>query len=162
MTAPGATSGTVILRPEHTKLGTVLATGQGFTLYRFTRDSDMASACTGACAQTWHPLIGTPRAATGVSLPGKLGTITRSGGVRQATFNGHPLYTLKDDTAPGEVKGNGESEFGGSWFAIPISSAMPVTPSTTSSATPSATTTATPSVTSSAAPTAAHSSGSGP
>ncbi|HEX8009311.1 MAG TPA: hypothetical protein VF482_23115 [Trebonia sp.] len=123
------TSSTAILKAEHTTTaGTVLATSQGFTLYGFTRDSSTASACTGACAKTWHPLTGTPRVAPGTSLPGTLGTITRSGGVKQATFDGHPLYTFKDDTAPGQAKGNGDVEFGGKWLAIPVV-AIPVSPS---------------------------------
>lgn len=163
---PGATSGTVTLKPEHTTHGNFLATSKGFILYGFTRDSSMASACTGACARTWHPLTGTPRAAAGVSLPGTLGTITRSGGVRQATFDGHPLYTFKEDTAPGQAKGNGELEFGGRWLAIPVSSAVPVTPSATTSATPSVTPSATMSVTptrsATASPSRTRSGGSGP
>lgn len=131
--APSATSGTATLKAQHTILGTVLATSAGYTLYGFTKDSSTASACTGTCAATWHPLTGTPQAAPGVSLPGTLGTITRSGGVRQATFNGHPLYTFKDDTTPGEVKGENELEFGGRWLTIPVVAAVgPSTPASPS------------------------------
>ena len=31
---------------------------------------------------------------------GGIGTITRTGGARQLTYNGHPLYTYIGDTAP--------------------------------------------------------------
>ena len=128
-TTPAKGESAAGLKAEHTaNAGTVLATSKGLTLYGFTKDSSTASACTGACAQTWHPLTGTPTVAPGTTLPGTLGTITRSGGVKQATFDGHPLYTLKDDTAPGQAKGNGQVEFGGKWLAIPVA-AIPVSPS---------------------------------
>ena len=64
---------------------------------------------------------------SGVTLSGKLGTITRSGGVTQVTYNGHPLYTFKADTTPGQANGNGMDGFGAKWYAIEISgSAAPV------------------------------------
>jgi predicted lipoprotein with Yx(FWY)xxD motif len=121
--ATPAAAGTAVLKTEHSSLGTVLADGKGYTVYWFGADHGTTSACTGACAAAWPPVTGTPQAASGVSLSGKLGTITRSGGVTQATYNGHPLYTFKVDTAPGQVKGNGVDAFGGYWYAITISGA---------------------------------------
>jgi predicted lipoprotein with Yx(FWY)xxD motif len=129
-----AAAGTATLKTEHTSLGTVLANGHGFTVYWFAADHGTKSACTSACAAVWPPVTGTPQAAAGVSLPGKLGTITRAGGAAQATYNGHPLYTFKLDTAPGQVKGNGVNGFGARWYAITISGAGASTaPSTGSS-----------------------------
>jgi predicted lipoprotein with Yx(FWY)xxD motif len=115
-----APSGTAALMTERTMIGTVLADSRGFTVYEFTKDHGTTSACTGACAVAWPPVTGTPRPAAGMTLPGMLGTITRPGGVRQATFDGHPLYTFKGDTAPGDVKGNGLTAFGGKWYAITV------------------------------------------
>jgi predicted lipoprotein with Yx(FWY)xxD motif len=46
-------------------------------------------------------------------VTGKLGTITRSDGSTQATYNGHPLYTYVSDTALGQAKGNGVNLSGG-------------------------------------------------
>lgn len=119
--ASPAAAGTTALKTEHSSLGTVLANGKGFTVYWFGADHGTTSACTGACAAIWPPVTGMPQAASGVSLSGKLGTITRAGGVQQATYNGHPLYTFKQDTAPGQVKGNGVDAFGGYWYAITTS-----------------------------------------
>lgn len=121
--ASAAAAGTAVLKTEHSSLGTVLADGKGYTVYWFGADHGTTSACTGACAAAWPPVTGTPQAASGVSLSGKLGTITRSGGVTQATYDGHPLYTFKVDTAPGQVKGNGVNAFGGYWYAITIGGA---------------------------------------
>lgn len=46
-------------------------------------------------------------AAKGVTLDAVLGTMTRPGGLVQATYNGYPLYTFGSDSAPGQVNGNG-------------------------------------------------------
>jgi predicted lipoprotein with Yx(FWY)xxD motif len=51
----------------------------------------------------------------GSGVTGKLGTITRSDGSTQATWNGHPLYTFKGDTGPGQASGNGQKLNGGVW-----------------------------------------------
>ncbi len=100
-----------------TSIGPVLANSKGFTLYWYAKDTSMTSACTGGCATAWPPLIGTPKAAMGVRLTGKLAAITRAGGLTQATYKGHPLYTYAGDTAPGQVKGNG---LGGVWHALRV------------------------------------------
>ncbi len=130
-TSPSPAAGTAVLKTEHSSLGTVLANGQGLTVYWFAADHGTTSACSGACAAAWPPVTGTPQAAAGVSLPGKLGTITRAGGVKQATYNGHPLYTFKLDTAPGQVKGNGVVGFGAHWHAITVGGAGASTASST-------------------------------
>jgi predicted lipoprotein with Yx(FWY)xxD motif len=110
--APPAAAGTsVTISSADTSLGTVLTGVNGLTLYRFDPDTSTTSACTGACATAWPPVIGTPTAGTGVTAA-DLGTITRSDGTIQATYQGHPLYTYKGDTAAGQTTGNG---VGGTW-----------------------------------------------
>src|ERR1700689_5549659 len=84
-------SSTAMLKTAKTSLGTVLTDSKGFTLYWFAIDTPTSSKCSGSCTTFWPPVIGTPQAASGVTLPGKLGTITRSDGSLQATYNGHPL-----------------------------------------------------------------------
>lgn len=82
-------------------------------------DSATASSCTGSCPSIWPPLIstGTPRA-TGGAAASLLGIITRPGGARQVTYNGHPLYTFSGDTAPGQVNGEAINSFGGIWYVL--------------------------------------------
>jgi predicted lipoprotein with Yx(FWY)xxD motif len=91
---------------------TVLTNSKGFTLYSFALDTPATSHCNGTCAQNWPPVTGSV-SAPGVT--GTFGTIRRSDGSVQATFDGHPLYTFAADTAPGQAKGNGLTAFGGLW-----------------------------------------------
>jgi predicted lipoprotein with Yx(FWY)xxD motif len=119
-------SGTATLIKVKTSIGPVLADAKGFTLYWYSKDTRMTSACTGGCATAWPPVTGKPAAGMGVRLTGKFGTITRAGGIVQATYKGHPLYTYAGDTAPGQVKGNG---LGGVWHALRVNDIDAVLPS---------------------------------
>ena len=97
---------------------TVLTSSKGFTLYSFAPDTSTTSKCNGTCAQNWPPVQG-PATAPGVTGP--FGTIKRSDGSTQATFDGHPLYTFVGDTAPGQAKGNGLNAAGGLWHEVTTS-----------------------------------------
>jgi predicted lipoprotein with Yx(FWY)xxD motif len=101
---------------------TVLTNASGFTLYSFAPDTPAKSNCNGTCAQNWPPVKG-PATASGVT--GTFGTIKRSDGSVQATFDGHPLYTFVGDTAPGQNKGNGLNAAGGLWHEITTSGTAP-------------------------------------
>jgi predicted lipoprotein with Yx(FWY)xxD motif len=94
----------------------VLTNAQGFTLYWFVPDTSTTSNCNGSCATFWPPVKGPATAGPGVT--GTLGTITRADGSTQATYDGHPLYTYKGDTAPGQDKGNGLNISGGLWHDV--------------------------------------------
>jgi predicted lipoprotein with Yx(FWY)xxD motif len=96
----------------------VLTNSAGFTLYWFARDSPAASRCYGSCAAYWPPVLGRPRSGSGVT--GRFGTIERTGGQLQATFDGHPLYTYVGDSAPGEAHGNGVYLNGGRWHEVKV------------------------------------------
>ena len=98
---------------------TVLTNSKGFTLYSFAPDTPTASRCYGSCAAYWPPVTGTAPASPG--LPGRIGTITRTGGTRQLTYNGHPLYTYIADTAPGQANGNNLNLNGGLWHEVRVS-----------------------------------------
>ena len=95
----------------------VLTNGRGFTLYSFAPDTPTASKCYGTCAAYWPPVIGT--AAAGAGLPGKTGTIKRTDGSLQLTYDGHPLYTYIGDSAPGQASGNNVNLNGGLWLVVP-------------------------------------------
>ena len=99
----------------------VLTNAKGFTVYWFGPDTASKSNCNGSCAHYWPPVKGPVTAGAGVT--GKVGTITRSDGSTQATYNGHPLYTYVSDTAPGQAKGNGLNLSGGVWHEVTVSGA---------------------------------------
>jgi predicted lipoprotein with Yx(FWY)xxD motif len=101
----------------------VLTNSAGKTLYLFVPDTSTTSKCTGSCATYWPPVKGPATAGSGVT--GTLGTITRSDGTTQATYDGHPLYTYVGDTAPGQAKGNGLNLSGGLWYEMTVSGATP-------------------------------------
>jgi predicted lipoprotein with Yx(FWY)xxD motif len=113
-----ASSGTTL---KTAKIGgaTVLTNAGGFILYWFAPDTPAKSNCSGSCATLWPPVKGP--SAPGPGITGKLGTITRSDGTAQATYNGHPLYTYVGDTAPGQAKGNGLNLSGGVWHEVTVS-----------------------------------------
>src|SRR6266699_1156349 len=116
--APATTAGTGL---KTTTIGgtTVLTNAKGFTLYSFAPDTPATSKCYGSCAVYWPPVTGTAAASPGV--PGRVGTIKRTDGSEQLTYNGHPLYTYIGDSAPGQAKGNNLNLNGGLWHEVPAS-----------------------------------------
>ncbi len=94
----------------------VLANARGLTLYWFAPDTPTRSVCNGSCAAYWPPVKGPVTAGPGV--PGRLGTIKRSDGSAQATYDGHPLYTYVGDSAPGQAHGNNLNLNGGLWHEV--------------------------------------------
>jgi predicted lipoprotein with Yx(FWY)xxD motif len=123
--AGGGSSGATV---KTAKIGsvTVLTNAKGLTLYSFVPDTPTQSKCNGSCAHFWPPVKGPVTAGAGVT--GKLGTIKRSDGSTQATYNGHPLYTYVGDTAPGQNKGNGLNLSGGVWHEVTTSGAAAPAP----------------------------------
>jgi len=112
--APGA------LKTVTVQGASVLANARGYTLYWFAPDTASMSKCYGTCAAYWPPVTGAATAGPGVT--GKLGTIKRTGGGTQATYDGHPLYTYVGDRAPGQANGNNLNLNGGLWHEIVVSS----------------------------------------
>jgi predicted lipoprotein with Yx(FWY)xxD motif len=115
-----ASGGRAVLKTATIGGLTVLTNAKGFTLYWFAPDTPTRSACGGVCAGYWPPLTGTPSAGPGVT--GKLGTIKRSDGTTQVTYNRHPLYTYAGDTARGQAFGNNLNLNGGLWHEVTVPS----------------------------------------
>jgi predicted lipoprotein with Yx(FWY)xxD motif len=98
---------------------TFLTDGSGRSLYLWTPDTKTTSMCSGACATAWPPLTatGAPTAGTGVTAT-DLGTINRSGGTKQVTYAGHPLYYFAGDNAAGQTNGEASNSFGAPWYLV--------------------------------------------
>jgi hypothetical protein len=66
--------------------------------------------------------------ATGRVSAADLGTITRSDGAKQVTYNGHPLYYFAGDPKAGSTTGQGSDSFGAKWWLVsPAGAAIAVT-----------------------------------
>ncbi|MFJ8864446.1 SCO0930 family lipoprotein [Streptomyces sp. NPDC102473] len=98
------------------KLGEVLTDSEGFTLYRFDKDTaePPASNCEGDCAKAWPAVPAESALAAAGTEASLIGEVTRADGTKQLTVAGWPMYRYAKDTAPGDANGQG---VGGTWFA---------------------------------------------
>jgi predicted lipoprotein with Yx(FWY)xxD motif len=125
-----------------TKLGRVLVSSRGHTLYLFKKDKHGRSACNASCAKFWPPLLkhGSPTVGRGVRMS-MLGTTRRRNGSRQLTYNRHPLYTYALDKHARQTNGEGKFAFGAKWYAVSargkavVKAAPPATTTTTTTTT---------------------------
>jgi predicted lipoprotein with Yx(FWY)xxD motif len=120
-TASTGGAAAVVSVADNPKLGKILVDSKGNTLYYFLKDKQggTTSTCSGACASVWPPVTtsSAPKGENGAQAS-KLGTIKRSDGSTEVTYNGWPLYTYASDTKPGDAKGNDLKQFGATWYAL--------------------------------------------
>ena len=118
-TAAGAPAAGVSIKTATGSSGAYLTDASGRALYLWVADGQGKSSCSGACAQAWPPLTtkGTPSGTQSVNASA-LGTIARSGGSKQVTYDGHPLYYFAGDTGPGTTSGQGSDNFGAKWWLV--------------------------------------------
>jgi predicted lipoprotein with Yx(FWY)xxD motif len=104
--------------------GTYLTGASGRAVYLWVADTNGKSACSGACAAAWPPVLvsGSATAGTGATA-GDLGTTTRSDGSKQVTYKGHPLYYFSGDPSAGTTTGQGSDSFGAKWWLVSPSGA---------------------------------------
>ena len=116
--AGGSTTATVI-ESHAGSAGSFLTNGSGRAVYLWAADSMNKSTCSGACAGAWPPVTtqGKVTVADGAKAA-DLGTITRSDGSKQVTYNGHPLYYFAGDSGPGQTNGQGSDNFGAKWWLV--------------------------------------------
>jgi predicted lipoprotein with Yx(FWY)xxD motif len=74
------------------------------TVYMLSSDTPTTSTCSGTCATFWPPVL-TSLPPTGPGLTGTIGTIQRTDGTFQVTYNGHPLYFFSHDLTSGDAYG---------------------------------------------------------
>jgi predicted lipoprotein with Yx(FWY)xxD motif len=127
-----AASSSLIISTASSSAGPVLINGSGRAVYVWAKDTKDMSACTGACASAWPPVQPTGTVTAALSAASSdLGTITRSDGTKQVTYDGHPLYYFSGDSGSGQANGQGSDAFGAKWWLVTPSGAD-VTASVTS------------------------------
>jgi predicted lipoprotein with Yx(FWY)xxD motif len=104
-----------------TKLGKILVTSSGYTLYAFSKDSRGKDACAKikGCLEAWpaKEAQGKPSAGPGVHAS-LLSTVKLPTGATQVAYAGHPLYIYAGDSGPGQTSYVGVKQFGGTWDAV--------------------------------------------
>ena len=112
-------------------IGSYLTNATGWTLYTFARDipTNGTSRCTGNyCVKNWPVFY-----AANLTLSQRLNAtsftvITRPDGGKQIAYNGWPLYYFRNDTTPGDTKGQG---FAKAWSVCTFPTPFTIITSTT-------------------------------
>ncbi len=104
-----------------TRLGKILVTSSGYTLFAFSKDTRGTDACAkiGGCLAEWpiKAAQGRPSGGPGVKTS-LLSTVKLSKGRLQVAYAGHPLYMYAGENAPGQTEYVGAKQFGGTWYAL--------------------------------------------
>ena len=106
--------------------GSLILAESGLSLYTFDDDTDGVSTCLGtagdttSCAGNWPPLLlsGAVAASDGFSF------ITRDDGEFQWAYNNQALYTYVQDSAQGDISGDGVNDVWHLARPMPIKTAM--------------------------------------
>jgi len=122
------------------KIGMVLATSSGLTLYRYAADPAGKVICTRVCAKVWPPFL-LPKGVTHVKAAHGvkgLSVVRVPGGRLQVFFHRQALYTFVSDKKKGQASGQGVEN---DWFAVLSNGKSSALVSAAPSPTPGATTT---------------------
>ena len=111
MAADGTTAD---LQLASTELGDLLVDADGNTLYLFATDEQSDSVCYDQCEASW-PVVGELTTVGDGVDASLLGSIERTTGDTQATYNGWPLYYFANDNAPGDVNGQAVNDV---WYVL--------------------------------------------
>jgi len=143
MAASTASKGGTKVLLHKTKLGKVLSTSSGMTLYLYTPDAKNKSNCYTGCISFWPALIAKGKVQAGPGVKASLlGVTKRKNGQKQVTYKGHPLYTYVGDSKAGQVKGQGYQSI---WYVLNASgNAVKRAPASTAPTTTTSTTTTSP------------------
>src|SRR3712207_702725 len=104
---------------RESRFGRVLFDGNGQVVYVFENDRRERSNCTSAdCVEAWPPVLTRRQPSAGAGVQARLlGTIRRSDGSLQVTYNGRPLYFYEHE-GPGEIRCHNVDLHGGLWWVV--------------------------------------------
>lgn len=109
--------GAATVATADSEFGTILVDADGNTLYMFVPDEQEGEpTCYDDCAATWPALeaIDEPTAGDGLEAS-LLGTVERTDGSTQVTYNDLTLYLFAGDDAPGDTNGQGLNDV---WWVV--------------------------------------------
>jgi predicted lipoprotein with Yx(FWY)xxD motif len=98
-------------------IGQYLVNSTGWALYMYVPDTPGSgkSTCYGQCAVAW-PIFYTSNLTIQPGINMSLfGTINRTDGTKELTFNGYPLYYYEYDTGAGNINGQGVGQI---WYVM--------------------------------------------
>ncbi len=112
-----ATQARIVVRDS--AFGRVLFDANGQVVYAFEIDRANRSNCTSEeCVKAWPPVLTRKQPSAGAGVRAQLlGTIRRSDGRLQVTYNGRPLYFYEHE-GPGEIKCHNVDLHGGLWWVV--------------------------------------------
>ncbi len=104
---------------KESAFGRVLFDANGQVVYAFENDRRNRSNCTSEeCVEAWPPVLTRQQPSAGAGVEVRLlGTIRRSDGTLQVTYNGRPLYFYEHE-GPGEIKCHNVELHGGLWWVV--------------------------------------------
>jgi predicted lipoprotein with Yx(FWY)xxD motif len=91
-----------------TKMGKVMATEKGMTLYTFDKDAKGKSNCDKDCLKKWPAFHADAKA----KAEGKWSLVKAADGKEMWAYDDKPLYAYAEDKKAGEMNGDG---VGGVW-----------------------------------------------
>jgi predicted lipoprotein with Yx(FWY)xxD motif len=136
---PTGSAAALVITTKSGSAGSFLTNGSGRAVYMWAKDGMDKSECSGACASAWPPVPASGTVtASGGAVAKDLGSITRSDGSKQVTYDGRPLYYFAGDSGPGTANGQGSDSFGAKWWLIaPSGAIITAVPGTSPSSSPS-------------------------
>ena len=99
-------------------LGDILVDADGNTLYMFVPDEEEGGepTCYDECAEAWPAFEASDEPAAGDGVDqSMLGTVERTDGTEQVTYNNLPLYHFSGDEAAGDTNGQGLNDV---WWVL--------------------------------------------
>jgi len=108
-TSPAAAAGKTVSQSDVSGVGTILVDADGAALYSPDEEAGGTILCKSSCTAIWIPLT-LPAGQTQPTGTADLALVRRPDGSQQVTYRGAPLYRFAEDTAPGDVKGNGVTD----------------------------------------------------
>ena len=97
------------------EFGTILVDQEGLSLYMFIPDAQGEPTCEGDSAAAWPAFLGTATAGEGVDESLITSVPRADGGGDQVSYNDWPLYYFAEDSAAGDVNGQGVGDV---WYLM--------------------------------------------